>query len=427
MISVQLLIVSFLGISLLASIISRKTKTPYTILLVVVGIILSATSDPALSSVGDLFKDLLNGGLFVGLILPPLLFDSMMNIKVDDFRAVSRPALVLATAGVVVATIVGGLIFWLVLGLPPYSAFLFSALIAPTDVATVLEIFKRTMVPSKLATLVELESAFNDATGIVVFTLFLTSVEAPSQVLVSGLSALITTFGGGAAIGLFVAWGARQLQRETSDPVSQTVLTLTAVYGAYGLAVSAGVSGLIAVAVAGLFYGDTLLFHMKGQDTERVTREFWNILAFIANTAAFLYVGFSATISGLAGNALAILVAYGVVVFARLVAVYPILSMKQIAGPRFPWSWKNVTMLGGMRGALAIALVSTLGTTLPADQFSLLVNLTFGVALVSILVQGPILTRYATRSFGRQQLLDEVPKTEPEPTPPADASATASS
>ncbi|MBI3840814.1 MAG: cation:proton antiporter [Thaumarchaeota archaeon] len=236
MVSIQLIITAFLTIALVASIVSRKTRTPYTILLVIIGIALTSTADPSLNDIQSQLQRLSVGGLFVGLILPPLLFESMMSIKTEEFRAVSRPALLLATVGVVVATTVGGVIVWQFMGLPIYSAFLFAALIAPTDVSTVLEVFRRISVPSRLATLLETESVFNDATGIVLLTVFLASLEASGPVLLPAVSSFFFIFGGGALIGLVVAWGARQLQRETSDPVSQVVLTMTAVYGSYGLA-----------------------------------------------------------------------------------------------------------------------------------------------------------------------------------------------
>lgn len=81
MVSTELVLSAFLAISLLASIVSRKTTTPYTILLVLIGIILAATSDPNLAQVGQAFQTLRQGGLFVGLILPPLLFESMMSSR----------------------------------------------------------------------------------------------------------------------------------------------------------------------------------------------------------------------------------------------------------------------------------------------------------------------------------------------------------
>jgi CPA1 family monovalent cation:H+ antiporter len=417
LVSTELIVTAFLSIALLASIVSKKTRTPYTILLVLIGIALSAISNPSFSSVAAVFQTLSVGGLFVGLILPPLLFESMMSIRVEEFRAVSMPALTLATGGVVIATVVGGLILWKFAGLPIYGAFLFAALIAPTDVATVLEIFGRTKVPARLATLMETESVFNDATGITLFTVLLTSLAASGLALLGAISSFMVLFGGGVLVGLLVAWGARQLQRETAEPVPQIVLTLAAVYGSYGLATSLGVSGLIAVAVTGLFYGNTVLFRIERKDTEQITRQFWSVLAFLANTVAFLFIGVSTNIVSLAGSFGVILIAYGVVVVARFASVYPILSIRGIAGPNFPWSWKNVAMLGGMRGALSIALVATIPLTMPGHD--IIVNMTFGVAIISILVQGPLLTAYSRRAFGRQQTLLDASEEPPKPTLPA--------
>jgi Na+:H+ antiporter len=408
MVSVELILTAFLGISLLASIVSRKTKTPYTLVLVLTGIVLAAISDPNLLPLGQEIARLNVGGLFVGLILPPLLFESMMSIKIEEFRAVSRPALLLATFGVVIATLVGGAILWRFSILPFEGAFLFAALIAPTDVATVLEVFRRIPVPARLATLMETESVFNDATAITLFTFFLTSVTAATLSLVSAVTNLVIVFGGGVLVGLGVAWGARQLQREASDPVSQVVLTLAATYGSYGLASSVGVSGLVAVAVTGLLYGNTVLFRIEKKEVEVETRQFWGILAFVANTVAFLYIGLSTNLLSLLGSATAILVAYSVVVVSRVASVYPILSLRGVVGPRLPWAWKNVAMLGGMRGALAIALVATLQETTPnLPDLDIIVNMTFGVAILSILLQGPLLATYAKRAFGRQQTLPE--------------------
>ena len=414
MVSVELIITAFLAISLLASVLSKTSKVPYTIILVIAGIILATLhqtlSNPSLDAVAQEFQRLSVGGLFVGLILPPLLFESMMSIRIEEFRAVSRPAILMATVGVVIATAVGGLILWRFNVLPFYPAFLFATLIAPTDVATVLEVFGRTRVPARLATLMETESVFNDATGITLFTIFLTSLSTATATpaLLPAAGMFIVVFGGGILVGLGVAWGARQLQRQISDPVPQVMLTIAAVYGSYGLASSLGVSGLIAVAVAGLFYGNTVLFRIEKKEVEIMTRQFWEILAFLANTVAFLFIGLSTNILGLFGSGVAILIAFGVVTFARFSAVYPILSLRRVAGPVITWAWKNVAMLGGMRGALAIALVAGLPANLPARDA--VVSMTFGVVILSILLQGPLLTIYSNRAFGKQETLEESAK-----------------
>jgi CPA1 family monovalent cation:H+ antiporter len=367
LVSTELVLSVFLAISLVASIVSRRTRTPYTLVLVLTGIVLAAASTPQLADVGQAFQSLRSGGLFVGLILPPLLFESMMSVRTEEFRAVSRAALALATGGVVVATVVVGVILWDFAGLPVSTAFLFAALIAPTDVATVLEIFKRTAVPSQLATLMETESVFNDATGITILTVILSGFLASTSglALFGAVGDGIFLFGGGALIGFGVAWGARKLQREIQDSLSQIVLTMAAVYGSYAIATALGVSGLIAVAVTGLFYGNTVLFRIERWDIEEATREFWGILAFFANTVAFLFIGFSTNILSLGGSIGFILIAYCVVMLSRAASVYPILSLPSMLIGGVPNSWKNVAFLGGMRGALSIALVASLPNTLP--------------------------------------------------------------
>jgi CPA1 family monovalent cation:H+ antiporter len=410
LVSTELILAAFLGISLLASIVSKKTATPYTILLVLIGIIITAASNPSLAPVSQAIQSIRSGGLFVGLILPPLLFESMMSIKTEEFRAVSRPALILATGGVLIATTVVGLILWHFAALPAYTAFLFAALIAPTDVATVLEVFRRITVPSRLATLMETESVFNDATGITLFTVILSGYTASTSGLAT-LGAVIDwalLFGGGFVVGLGVAWGSRQLQKLVDDSVSQIVLTMASVYGAYAVAGAIGVSGIVAVAVAGLFYGNTVLFKIERRDVEETTRAFWGILAFIANTVAFLFIGFSTNILSLGGSVSLILVAYAVVIISRFASVYPILSFPGVSPSRFQWSWMNVALLGGMRGALSIALVATIPTTLIG--YSTVVNMTFGVAVISILLQGPLLEVYAKRTFRQQRLAGSIPE-----------------
>ena len=379
----EVVIVAFLGLALLASLISNRTRTPYTLLLVLIGMLLAASSTSSLLGV-DLIKQQLEGGrLFVALVLPSLLFETMINIKTEEFASVSRPALLLATLGVVVATLVGGLLLWGIAALPIYPAFLFAALIAPTDVATVLEIFKRVGVPEKLATLLETEAVFNDATGILVFSL----AGASTQFLLQ--------FGGGVLIGLAVAVGASMLHRLVSERMSEVILTIATVYGSYALARSVGASGLIAVAVTGLYYGN-LVISREVDVTAQLIKSFWNVIAFIANTAAFLFIGLSTNIGELIGGFGPILLAFAAVLAARYVSVQAILGFKSVAGEKFENSWKNVALLGGMRGALSIVLVASV-PAMPGRE--LIVTMTLGVAFLSIVLQGPLLTRYASRKF----------------------------
>src|SRR5207244_12101451 len=125
--SFEVIITAFLAISLTASIISSRTRTPYTIVLVLFGLAIAGSYLPALLGVNLLYDNLIGGGLFVGLVLPPLLFETMMNIRYEDLRSVVRPALRLATVGVLIATIVGGLFLSPLSRRPRPRSFLFSS------------------------------------------------------------------------------------------------------------------------------------------------------------------------------------------------------------------------------------------------------------------------------------------------------------
>src|SRR5215471_15465800 len=228
--SFEFVITAFLAISLAASIISSRIRIPYTLILVVFGLGIAGSSLSSILSVNLLYDSLIGGGLFVGLVLPPLLFETMMNIRYDVFRSVFRPALRLATIGVVIATVVGGLLLWRIAQLPLISAFVFSSMIAPTDTATVLEIFRRAKLPRKLSTLMETEAAFNDAAGIIIFTIVLTSIGVSSESLIQASISFATIFGGGVLVGVLVALGSRVLSRLVSDPMSETMVTITTVY-----------------------------------------------------------------------------------------------------------------------------------------------------------------------------------------------------
>ncbi|HLQ03586.1 MAG TPA: sodium:proton antiporter [Nitrososphaerales archaeon] len=394
--STEIVIVAFLGLALLASVISSKTRTPYTLLLVLLGMLLATSSASSILGVDLIYSQLVGGGLFVVLVLPPLLFETMMNIRVEAFTSVSRPALLLATLGVVVATLVGGVLLWRLAGIPIYPAFLFAALIAPTDVATVLEIFKRVGVPEKLATLLETEAVFNDATGILVFASILASFNSSGPSLAAASADFLLRFGGGLLVGLAVAMGASMLHRLVSERMSDLILTIATVYGSYAIAGAIGASGLIAVAVTGLYYGNTVISREVDVAAQFV-KDFWKVLAYIANTLAFLVIGLSTNVGQLLGGLGAIAVAYVAVTAARYVSVQAILGLQSIGGEKFESSWRSVALLGGMRGALSVVLVASVPTTVPARE--LIVTMTLGVAFLSIVLQGPLLTRYASRVF----------------------------
>ncbi len=426
MASIELVLSMFLLLTFIAALISIKVKAPYTLVLVLIGVLITllfgllslqgspfhAQSESITSQIRSIYNLLIQGGgggLYVGLIVPPLIFEAMIHIRGSDLRSVIKPSLALATIGVLIATAVTGLILWKVVGLSIYVSFLFAALIAPTDVVTVLEVFRRVKVPTKLATLLDTEATFNDATAIIVFTIILSTIGLQKINLLSTLSNFGFTLGAGVLIGLGVAFAGEVLSSLIEDRVAETILTIAVVYGSYAFASGIGASGLIAVAVAGLYFGNFTIRTAMEPATREAVQIFWQIAAFLGNSVAFLLIGFQANIISFPQSILIILAAFAAVTVSRAATVYPILAIFRKISGKMTTVWSNIAFLGGVRGALSIALAATITTSavISVSDLHTIDTMVFGVAFITIMVQVPILFRYAKREIPESEAFKE--------------------
>jgi CPA1 family monovalent cation:H+ antiporter len=405
--SFELVVAAFLLMAFLAAVLSNRLKVPYTLVLVLAGVAITVITflfasqggSDLSSQLRSIYTQLLGGGLFVGLVVPPLIFEAMIHLRASDLRTVIKPSLALATIGVLVATSVGGLILWKVVGLSPYVSFLFAALIAPTDTVTVLEVFRRVKVPSKLSTLLDTEAAFNDATGIILFTIILSTIGLQEFSVTQTLLSFGFTLGAGVLIGLVIAFLGEVLSSLIEDRVAETILAIAVVYGSYALATGIGASGLIAVAVAGLYFGNYTMRSAMEPATREAVTTFWAIAAFLGNSVAFLIIGFETNIITLSQSILLIVAAFTAITVARAATVYPILGVFNKFGDKISVVWRNVAMLGGVKGALSIALAATITTSavISLGDIQTINTMVLGVAFISIVFQVPLLFRYVRK------------------------------
>ena len=416
-----LVLTGFTVVMLFSQLLSLKARLPYTLVLVFVGIAITAlVSLPSagsnfildglrntISQMASIYTGLVGGGLFVGLVVPPHIFAAMIHIDASDLRAVIRPSLVLATAGVLIATAVGGVVLWQLAGLPFVVSFLFAAIVAPTDVVTVLEVFRRAKVPSGLAALMDTEAAFNDATGIILFSIVLSSLVLPRVQILSTIGLFVYTLAGGALIGLAVSYGAKKVSAAVEDTLAEVTLSIAAVYGSYVFATGLGASGLIAVAVVGLYFGNVTMKAKMGPEAKSSVLTFWQMAAFMGNSVAFLLIGFETNLVSLSQSIFLILLAYAGVTLARAASVYPILGIFDQLGYSIPVTWSNTAMIGRGRGALSIALAVSLGavTAISPSDTQTIATMVFGVAFLSIVIQAPLMAQYVKRRFGNHEAL----------------------
>jgi CPA1 family monovalent cation:H+ antiporter len=196
-----------------------------------------------------------------------------------------------------------------------------------------------------------------------------------------------------------VGFGSEILSSFVDDSLSEIIITIICVYGSYSLGAYLGVSGLIAVLVAGLYFGNLTMHTTLVEKAKIPVKSFWEVMAFVANSVAFIFIGLSTDIGQLAAGALAILVAFISVGLARAASVYSILSMFSVAKAKIPLSWKNVSVLGGMRGALSIVLLASVPAAMVDRQT--VTTMVLGVAFISITLQGSVLYRYTESTFPR--------------------------
>lgn len=345
--------------------------------------------------------------LIIDFVIPPLIFEAMMRIDYKDFIKVKISVLLLATIGVVITTFIVGLLLIYLEHLPFSIAFVFAALISPTDAAIVIKTFKMLKTPRLLSTIVEMESSFNDATGIIIFTLIVGIVFGASSLqnnidigqninidILHEIGQFFLLALGGVSIGFIIAIVTDKLHSLMNNPFSEISLTITTVFGSSMVANALGFSGLIAVATAGLYFGNVTMRKESSLSNEvrGAVSNFWEIAAFFANSVAFLYLGVTMSIIDVGLNIVIIVLVFAAVLIGRALSTYPVLLViNKLTKEKIPIIWQNVIMIGGMRGALSVALVSSLPQS---DLKNELEILTFGVVLLSLIIQYFILSKY---------------------------------
>jgi CPA1 family monovalent cation:H+ antiporter len=320
-----------------------------------------------------------------------LLFAGALHINLNELAEQRIAILVLATAGVMLSTLVmGGALYFLlpVLGLElslPYCLLL-GALISPTDPVAVLAILKTVKVPKTLEIKIAGESLFNDGVGVIAFTLLLQVALGGNHSSGSGIVVLFLQEAvGGAAFGLSIGWIAYLLLKSVDDYHVEMLLTLALVSGGYALAAALHTSGPIAIVVAGLLIGNHGRRFAMSERTRHNLDLFWELIDEILNGVLFVLIGLEVlSLKFTPAWLMAGLLAIPVLLLARWISVaVPVGVMK--FWRKFSPGAVTILAWSGLRGGIPVALALSLPVS---EQRDLILAITYIIVVFSILVQG---------------------------------------
>ncbi|CBN55276.1 Na+/H+ antiporter [Kamptonema sp. PCC 6506] len=373
---VIVLIILLLGATGVA-LITRRFRIPYVTGLVLAGF---AVTDLLPRHTG------LDPSLVLNLFLPILIFEAGINTDISRLRSTFKPIALLAVPGSILSSAIIGIILKFSLGLTWIPALLLGVVLANTDTVSMIAVFKNIPVPSRLSTIVEGETLFNDATGLVLFNLILKVYSTGSLTFLEGVKDLLFISLGGIFVGLILGYLSIPVFERLDDPLSSLLLTVAVALGTFQVGQSLGVSGAVAVVVAGLIFGNLGLSRTPSASARITLLSFWEYASFSVNTFIFLLIGVEINLITLLNALPAVLIAICAFQAGRILSVYPLLAGISWIDRPIPLPWQHLLFLGNIKGSLSMALALSLPTTLPGREG--LIALIYGCVLVSLVGQG---------------------------------------
>jgi Na+/H+ antiporter len=381
-------------------ILARKIGTPYPIIMVIGGLLLSFV--PAVPDIT------LNPDLIFIVVLPPLLYSSAWNTSWRDFRYNILTISFLAFG--LVAFIVIGVALAAPKVFPGFDwrlGLVLGAIVAPTDAIAATTIARRIGLPGRIVDILEGESLINDASGLLALefaTDFLVHKRIPT--VSGGLLTLVWLTAGGIAIGLIIGWIVNHFEERIDDGPIEVTISILVPYAAYLAAQTVHASGVLAVVSCGLFLSRRSA-HLFSPAVRLGAWAVWESLTFILNGLVFVLIGlqFPAIRASIRSYSLSTIILYGAIfslllILLRLAWVFPGARLSYFVRTRIahrnerPPDVRQTFVVGwtGMRGVVSLAAALALPTVLvdgsPFPHRNLIVCLTFCVIFATLVLQG---------------------------------------
>jgi len=375
-----------LGIGTFSGLLARMARVPDVVVFLLIGMLIG----PGMLGLVDIKADSTINQLILIFGSSYILFDGGASIKLKVLKEVWITLVIIATVGVLITAFITGAAAYYFLGLPFIVALLLGTVVASTDPATLVPVFKQIKIKDRVAQTVMSESAFNDAMGaILTFVVLSIAMGAGEFSVGDALVELLKESFIGILIGGVLGYLAAVLiSHEKFGFLLEyaPVVTLMAVIGAYMGADGAHASGFMAVFVFGVMLGNAeSLGFKRSREENHELEDFILTTALIMRMFIFILLGTQVDFALMNQYLWA---GVGVVVVFMLVARPVTVFLCALPDRRAKWSLKEMLFMcwtretGVIPGALAGILVG-----MKAPGAEIIASVTFIAILMTILIQ----------------------------------------
>jgi CPA1 family monovalent cation:H+ antiporter len=383
-----------------AAVIAERLKTAPSIVLVVAGI--------GMALMPGLPRIQLAPEVVLLVILPPLIYSAGVSMSWREFRFNLRPITLLAFGCVVFTTCAVAIAAHYLLNFSWATGFVLGAIVAPPDVVAPLAIARRLALPRRLLVVLEGEGLANDATALILYRFAVAAAATGAFSLPEAAGTFTLIVVGEIIYGIAVGWLSLRLRQWAHEPRVEITLSLMTPYLAFWVPEHLGGSGVLATVACGLYVswnGPRLI----SSATRLQGIFFWNLLVYLVEGLVFLLTGSQARalIDRVHGFSIRELVVatLGItllVIAARFIWIFPATYLPRWVSPALakrdpspPWQGPFTIGFVGVRGvvslAAALAIPFALNNGEPFPHRDLILFITFGVIIITLIGQGLML------------------------------------
>ena len=419
----SLLVSLMLGFSLLLIIISAVHR--YTKNIIIPGVAILMFLGATLIVVPNLTHEVENfyslvertPQIILYVIIPILIFESARKLSIKQIKSEAIPIGFFSIIGVIITILIIGIAVTTIFQIPFIDGLLFGTILAATDPVAVGIIFKKFPIPHRLNLIIEGESLFNDATGLISFNVVKGIIF--SGVLFSLLDtsfSFLWTMVGAIAFGTGLGWiGGKILNKWKADEYVDFTFSLGLAIGGYIVADHyLHVSGVVTTLFTAILIVTT---HKEISTGVRILfHKYWDYLGFITNSVLFFLIGIpllsvESYESASVPLILILVIPFAIMMLSRAVVVYGGSTFLRIFRVKIPLKWQNVLTLGGLRGGVAVALALSIPA---AYEFKdLFISLVVPLIAINLVLNPILLNWYLKKSMSSnkdESRISEVPQ-----------------